>query len=117
MPRFAAIVTALLTAAALCACGSHAATAGPGAAARATPLESASVGRGRAVFAARCATCHGAAGEGAQIGPPLRGELRRRTPAFVTDAIANPSPPMPKLVPAQMSQQDLLDVTAFVEQL
>ncbi|HEY8320714.1 MAG TPA: c-type cytochrome [Candidatus Baltobacteraceae bacterium] len=117
MPRFVVVVSALLTVAALCACGSHTATAGPGAAVTATPLESASVGRGRAVFAARCATCHGAAGEGAQIGPPLRGELRRRTPAFVTDAIANPSPPMPKLVPAQMSQQDLLDVTAFVEQL
>jgi|GEM_PF-2975326 len=117
MPRFAVIFSALLAAAALCACGSHTATAGSGAAATATPLESASVGRGRTVFAAHCATCHGAAGEGAQIGPPLRGELRRRTPAYVTDAIANPSPPMPKLVPAQMSQQDLLDVAAFVDQL
>ena len=116
MPRFIVLVCSLLTAAALCACGSHGA-AGSAAGATATPLESASVGRGRTVFAARCATCHGAAGEGGQIGPPLRNELRRRTPAYVAEAIENPTPPMPKLVPAQMSKQDLLDVTAFVEQL
>jgi len=117
MPRLLVLFCSLLMAASLCACGSHGATAGSAAGATATPLESASVGRGRAVFAAHCAACHGAAGEGGQIGPPLRNELRRRTPAYVAEAIANPTPPMPKLVPAQMSKQDLLDVTAFVEQL
>jgi len=116
MPRFILVLSVLLATASLYACGTRAA-GGTGATAATTPLESASVGRGRAVFAAHCATCHGAAGEGGQIGPPLRGELRRRAPAFVADAIANPSPPMPKLVPAQMSKQDLIDVTAFVEQL
>lgn len=116
MPRFTVSVSSLLMAASLCGCGSHGA-AGSAAGATATPLESASVGRGRTVFAANCATCHGAAGEGGQIGPPLRDELRRRTPAYVVEAIANPTPPMPKLVPAQMSKQDLLDVAAFVEQL
>lgn len=115
MPRFAVILPALLMSASLSACGSHAAATGAGA--TATPLASASVERGRAVFAAQCAACHGTAGEGGQIGPALRGELRRRTPAYVADAIANPSPPMPKLEPAQMSKQDLIDVTAFVEQL
>ncbi len=104
--------------ASLSACGSHA-TTGSSSAAGATgaPLESASVGRGRAVYAAQCATCHGDAGGGGQIGPPLRGERLRRKPAYIANAIANPTPPMPKLVPAQMSQQDLLDVTAFVQQL
>ncbi len=118
MLRWIVCLAALLMGASLSACGSHA-TVRPssGAAATATPLESASVGRGRSVYAAQCATCHGDSGGGGQIGPPLRGEHLRRKPAYIADAIANPTPPMPKLVPAQMSQQDLLDVTAFVQQL
>jgi mono/diheme cytochrome c family protein len=115
MHRWPVIFASLLLGATLAACGHPAAPASPGV--TATPLESASVGRGRAVYAANCAVCHGATAEGGQIGPPLRGEHLRRTAAYVADAIANPSPPMPKLVPAQMSQQDLLDVTAFVQQL
>jgi mono/diheme cytochrome c family protein len=116
MPRWVLLYVSFFAVAALGACGgSH--TAAPHAGATATPLESASVGRGRAVFSAHCAVCHGAAGEGGQIGPPLRGERRRRSAAYIADAIANPSPPMPKLAPAQMSAQDLLDVTAFVQQL
>jgi mono/diheme cytochrome c family protein len=115
MLRSVALLASVLMGALLCACGHPAATAVVGA--TATPLESASAGRGRAIYAARCATCHGASGEGGQIGPSLRGERLRRTPHFVADAILDPTPPMPKLVPGQMSQQDLLDVTAFVQQL
>lgn len=108
----------VLALAALGACGRHDARTAPGAsAASAAPLESASVGRGRAVYAASCAVCHGARGEGGQIGPPLRDERRRRTHEQIVAAIADPSPPMPKLEPAQISEQDLRDVAAFVEQL
>ncbi len=116
MLRWVASLSFFLMGALLSACGSHATTSSS-ARGSATPLESASVGRGRAVYAAQCATCHGDAGGGGQIGPPLRGEHLRRKPAYIADAIANPTPPMPKLEPAQMSRQDLLDVTAFVQQL
>lgn len=116
MPRWVLLYVSFFGVAALAACGGSHATA-PRAGATAGPLESASVGRGRTVFAAQCATCHGASGEGGQIGPPLRGEHRRRSAAYIADAIADPSPPMPKLAPAQMSAQDLVDVTAFVQQL
>lgn len=115
MPRWVLLYVSVLCVA-LAGCGGSHATASR-AAASATPLESASTGRGRAVFAAQCATCHGASGEGGQIGPPLRGERRRRSADYIAAAIADPSPPMPKLAPAQMSAQDLVDVTAFVQQL
>jgi len=115
MPERVARVLCLLAFAALCACGgrsAHAVASGT-----ATPLESASVGRGRGVFAQQCAVCHGAGGAGGQIGPALRGIAKRRTADQIAAAISDPSPPMPKLEPAEMSQQDLLDVTAYVQQL
>ena len=36
-------------------------------------------GTGQAIFATRCATCHGADGEGG-YGPPLKGVIARRYP-------------------------------------
>ena len=80
-------------------------------------LASANLTRGRTVFASRCAVCHGVAGAGAPIGPALRGERGRRTFAAVIAIVRDPVPPMPKLYPARMSAQDVLDVAAFVESL
>lgn len=115
MPKRVVLMLSVLAVCALPACGGG--TSQARASASASPLESASVARGRGVFAQQCAVCHGAGGAGGQIGPPLRGERRRLTAGQIAEAIADPSPPMPKLAPAEMSEQDLLDVTAYVLQL
>lgn len=80
-------------------------------------LVDANVSHGKAVFAARCAVCHGVAGSGGPIGPALRGERNHRTLAAVIAIVRDPLPPMPKLYPARMSAQDVLDVSAFVDSL
>ncbi|MDP9111261.1 MAG: cytochrome c, partial [Candidatus Eremiobacteraeota bacterium] len=72
---------------------------------------------GKVIFAARCSVCHGAAGSGGAIGPALRGERNRRTLTAVISIVRDPLPPMPKLYPAQMNAQDVLDVSAFVDSL
>ena len=74
-------------------------------------------GRGRAVYEAQCAACHGRDGTGGQIGPSLRDERLRRSAGEIRAAIVNPEPPMPKLFPARLSAADVHDVTAFVETL
>ncbi len=115
MPRRVIATALLCSVVALAACGHHApAVAAVG---TATPPESASIGRGRTVYAANCAVCHGAGGEGGQLGPALHGIHLTRKPSAIAAAIANPSPPMPKLAPAEISDQDLIDVTAYVQQL
>lgn len=78
---------------------------------------SANLSHGKMVFAARCAVCHGVGGSGGPIGPPLRGEHNRRALAAVIAIVKDPFPPMPKLYPAQMSLQDVRDVSAFVDSL
>lgn len=78
---------------------------------------SASQARGKAVYAARCAACHGIAAAGDQIGPPLTLESSRKSAAQIVSAIKNPTPPMPKLYPASLSEQDVADVAAYVESL
>lgn len=73
--------------------------------------------RGRTIFAAQCSACHGAEGRGGPIGPSLRDERARKSAANILDAIENPTPPMPKLYPAQISLRDLKDVAAYVDRL
>jgi mono/diheme cytochrome c family protein len=80
-------------------------------------LQSASIERGRAVFETQCTACHGSDGAGGQIGPSLRNERTRKDPAAAIAWIKNPEPPMPKLYPAELSDQDLIDVAAYVESL
>jgi mono/diheme cytochrome c family protein len=80
-------------------------------------LLSASVERGRTVFEAQCEVCHGSGGAGGQIGPPLRNEQSRKDLAATIAWIKNPEPPMPKLFPAELSEQNVLDVAAYVESL
>ena len=97
-------------------CGAHRAVSHAGAGASAGAL-SPSAARGRGIYADDCSQCHGADGSGNQIGPSLRRERTRRSSAQILSAILDPSPPMPKLSPAELSAQDVADVAAFVETL
>jgi mono/diheme cytochrome c family protein len=106
-------VTAL-TAITLAACAHHGA-AGAAASASAAPTElSASAGRGRALFNAKCIVCHSSEGPGAQIGGPLTGENKKHSAAQIRAIIDDPSPPMPKIA---LSAQDEDDIIAYVERL
>ncbi|MBV8602513.1 MAG: cytochrome c [Candidatus Eremiobacteraeota bacterium] len=78
---------------------------------------SADVAKGRELYAARCASCHGPTGVEGGIGPSLRGEMKRRTRTAIAAAIENPVPPMPKLAPAVLTRRDVADVAAYVETL
>lgn len=113
MRRGASVLgVAVLTAIALGACSHHAASR---AGASAAPTElSASAGRGRALFNAKCLVCHTAQGPGSQIGGPLTGEGKKHTAAQIRAILDDPSPPMPKLA---LSAQDEDDIIAYVEQL
>lgn len=76
-----------------------------------------SASRGASLFAADCASCHGAAGAGGRIGPVLHDERKRRSETTIRSIIVDPQPPMPKLYPGELSEQDVDDVTAYVERL
>ena len=71
---------------------------------------------GADVFAAHCASCHGPQGAGG-IAPSLRGESRRMNFETVASWIEDPQPPMPKLYPQQLSDQQVRDVAAYVQTL
>lgn len=85
-----------------------------GVAQSATP--SGDAARGKTLFAANCAACHGATGGGG-AGPKLQGEKSRKNFAGVVAQIKNPAPPMPKLYPSPLSDKDVNDLAAFVETL
>jgi ubiquinol-cytochrome c reductase cytochrome c subunit len=68
---------------------------------------------GQAVFTAHCAACHGAQGEGA-IGPPPVGIGNGRGGDAIATFVRNPTGTMPKLFPAPLSEQDVLDVSKYV---
>ena len=72
---------------------------------------------GKAIYAANCASCHGASGVGGGIGPTLKNEKSRKNMVQSIAWIKNPQPPMPKLYPAPLSEQDVNDVAAFVQTL
>jgi mono/diheme cytochrome c family protein len=71
---------------------------------------------GKTLYAANCAACHGASGEGG-VGPKLQGEKARKNFAGVVAQIKKPAPPMPKLYPSPLSAKDVNDLAAFVEKL
>ncbi|MDQ2993319.1 MAG: cytochrome c [Candidatus Eremiobacteraeota bacterium] len=73
--------------------------------------------RGKTTFAANCAVCHGATGTEGGVGPSLRHERRRMDIANTTSWIEDPEPPMPKLYPTVLSEQDVQDVAAYVDSL
>jgi ubiquinol-cytochrome c reductase cytochrome c subunit len=72
--------------------------------------------RGEVVFAANCAACHGATGQGG-VGPALKGISARRDLAAVTAFVKNPPPPMTKLYPGLLSDSDVAAVAGYVESL
>ncbi len=85
-----------------------------------TPVAAIAMGdpkHGDAIFSQHCASCHGAAGAGGGIGPVLKGEKGRKDYAAAITWIKNPQPPMPKLYPSVLSQNDVQDVAAYVETL
>ena len=71
---------------------------------------------GAKLYAASCAACHGAKGQGG-FGPSLHNEGSRKDLNAAVGWIENPAAPMPKLYPDQLSKQDVQDVAAFVEKL
>ena len=55
--------------------------------------------------------------DGRAITPALTHENRRMDIEFTIAWIKNPNPPMPKLYPSPLSEQDVVDVAAYVESL
>ena len=74
------------------------------------------VTHGQQIFAANCAVCHGAHGEGG-VGPSLQDETTRKDLDEVIAWIKNPTPPMPKLYPKPLNEADVQAVAAYVETL
>ncbi len=73
--------------------------------------------RGRALFAANCAACHGAGGLGGPVGPSLHNEKTRKSLQETQAWIKDPQPPMPKLYPGSLSGADVGDLAAYVQTL
>jgi mono/diheme cytochrome c family protein len=71
---------------------------------------------GQKLYAANCASCHGASGAGG-VGPELHGEKTRKDTVGVIVWIKQPILPMPTLYPKPLSDKDVDDVAAFVETL
>jgi mono/diheme cytochrome c family protein len=74
-------------------------------------------GRGAQLFAKNCQVCHNSSGDAPRIGLSLAHEGRKRTLAQITRAIEEPDPPMPKLYPGTLSEQDVTDIAAYVKTL
>jgi mono/diheme cytochrome c family protein len=80
----------------------------------ATPGDAA---HGKTLFAANCASCHGATGTEGGVGPSLKNEKSRKNFEQAVAWIKNPQPPMPKLYPSPLSEKDVQDAAAYVETL
>jgi mono/diheme cytochrome c family protein len=72
--------------------------------------------RGARVYASNCVACHGQDGEGG-LGPELTGELHHKNHQQTVAWIKHALPPMPRLYPFPLSDQDVDDVAAFVTSL
>jgi mono/diheme cytochrome c family protein len=72
---------------------------------------------GKTLYAVNCASCHGATGTEGGVGPSLKGEKGKKDLAAAVAWIKNPKPPMPKLYPSPLSDNDVRDVAAYVETL
>ena len=71
---------------------------------------------GKTLYTQYCSACHGGAGEGA-VGPALTGEAAKKSQVEVAEFIKNPIPPMPKLSPAPLTDEDVEDLATYVESL
>lgn len=69
---------------------------------------------GKEVYAKNCVACHGASGEGGGAGPSLKGVASRLDFEKTVAWIENPSPKMPKLFPAPLDKQAVVDVAAYI---
>jgi mono/diheme cytochrome c family protein len=92
---------------------SASASANPGAS-PSTATTPAVLASGKQIFAANCAACHGASGQGG-FGPNLHGIAARKTSAATIAFIENPAGAMPKLYPATISASQVADVAAYIE--
>jgi len=115
------IVLASFAALGLAACSHRApqavTSAAPGTDDAAVAPAAAAASRGARIFAAQCALPR-AGGSGGPIGPSLRDVRKKHDLAAVVEIVKNPSTAtMPKLFPAQLSAQDVADVSAYVETL
>jgi mono/diheme cytochrome c family protein len=73
--------------------------------------------RGKTIFAANCASCHGATGTEGGVGPSLKNEKSRKNYEQTIAWIHNPTPPKPKLWPSPLNDKDVQDVAAYVQSL
>jgi mono/diheme cytochrome c family protein len=97
---------------------SFAPAAGAAASAAASPQPAASGPAQRAgdkLYAANCASCHGANGQGG-AGPSLHGIAGRMTEEQTVGFIENPTPggAMPKLYPSPLSADDVKAISAYI---
>jgi mono/diheme cytochrome c family protein len=72
---------------------------------------------GAALYAAKCAGCHGAQGAGSVVAPALKTLKTRRGTEAAIVWIKDPQPPMPKLYPKSLSDNDVNDIVAYLESL
>ncbi len=73
---------------------------------------------GAEIFRTNCATCHGRTGvEGGIVGPSLRHESMRMDYDATVSWIEDPQPPMPRLYPKFLTDDQLRDVAAYVNSL
>jgi mono/diheme cytochrome c family protein len=91
--------------------------ASPAAEASGAATQTGDPAKGKQIFAANCASCHGATGTEGGVGPSLKNEKSRKNYAQAIAWIENPQPPMPKLYPSPLSLQDVQNVAAYVETL
>jgi len=69
---------------------------------------------GKSLYAAVCATCHGAGGRGVP-GHPLDEVHLHLDFMQIVGRIKAPKAPMPKLYPGQLRDQDVLDLAAYLQ--
>lgn len=73
--------------------------------------------RGKQIYDANCAACHGATGTEGGVGPSLKAERTRKNFLQTAAWVRNPRPPMPRLFPSPLSAKDVADVAAYVQRL
>jgi len=78
----------------------------------ASPAEADSAA-GKETYGRMCSACHGMRGGGG-AGPSLKGLNQRWNVETTVEWIKNPSDRMPRLYPSSLSDQQVLDVAAYV---
>lgn len=78
--------------------------------------EAANIARGKATYGTVCSACHGPSGEGG-VGLKLQSLSSRLSWEGTLDKIVNPKLPMPTLYPSMLSEQEVIDVAAYIRSL